>query len=601
MVCCRIARPLIGGSLIAILGLTTPRPSQAAIAPANNADGVPVAAALSDFDGDGIADLAIGNYLEKIGDFGGGAVNVLYGSMDGLQAGAAGEMDDQFWNQNSPDIIGGEGAEDGDGFGRTLASGDFNNDGFSDLAAAAWEEWVGTVEDAGGLHILYGSNNGLQTTGVGGPDDQYWIQGSDDLNDTPETTDTFARGLAAGDFNGDGFDDLAASADGEDSGTVLNVGIVHVLYGSLNGLQTASPQDQVWNQDSPGLEDGAEENDFFGKILAAGNFNGDETASDEAIDDLAIGTMEEDIDPGTGNQEDAGAVNVLYGSSSAGLQTSDDDFWNQGAVGEIGMDLKDEAELKDLFGRGLAAGNFNGDIHFTTMQPIDDLATGAYQEDVGAVINAGAVHVLYGSTGGLQATSPDDQFWHQDSGGVPEVAEQWDLFGRALATGNFSGDEAVSGEGFDDLAMGAAGESVGPDANAGAVIVLYGSITGLQVDAPRPELWHQDSPSVNNDDSDGGAEPDDEFGKGLAAGNFNDDTNMGTGQGIDDLAMGAWYEDIGLVDRAGSAIVLYGSVEFELQAIDPDDQFWHQNAAIPMGAPVKDLSEENDRFGFSLT
>jgi len=41
-----------------------------------------------------------------------------------------------------------------------------------------------------------------------------------------------------------------------------------------------------------------------------------------------------------------------------------------------------------------------------------DLAIGVRFENVGTVSDAGAVNVLYGSAGGLQATSPDDQFWN---------------------------------------------------------------------------------------------------------------------------------------------------------------------------------------------
>jgi hypothetical protein len=44
--------------------------------------------------------------------------------------------------------------------------------------------------------------------------------------------------------------------------------------------------------------------------------------------------------------------------------------------------------------------------------------------------DAGAVNVLYGSAGGLQATSPDDQFWNQDSAGVKDTAEGDDGFGE---------------------------------------------------------------------------------------------------------------------------------------------------------------------------
>ena len=65
-----------------------------------------------------------------------------------------------------------------------------------------------------------------------------------------------------------------------------------------------------------------------------------------------------------------------------------------------------------------------------------DLAIGVILENVGTVRDAGAVNVLYGSAAGLQATSPDDQFWNQDSPGVKDTAEGGDQFGYSLGTGD---------------------------------------------------------------------------------------------------------------------------------------------------------------------
>ncbi|MEM3916594.1 MAG: FG-GAP repeat protein, partial [Candidatus Nitrosocaldus sp.] len=130
-----------------------------------------------------------------------------------------------------------------------------------------------------------------------------------------------------------------------------------------------------------------------------------------------VGVPFEDI----GSIKDAGAVNILYGSSS-GLQASspDDQFWHQDSTG-----VEDVAEDFDLFGSSLAAGDFNNDGR-------DDLAVGVPVEDIGSIIDAGAVNILYGSSSGLQASSPDDQFWHQDSPNVDGVAESGDELGYTL-------------------------------------------------------------------------------------------------------------------------------------------------------------------------
>jgi hypothetical protein len=92
-----------------------------------------------------------------------------------------------------------------------------------------------------------------------------------------------------------------------------------------------------------------------------------------------------------------------------------------------------------------------------------DLAVGSPGENVGAIADAGAVNVFYGSAGGLPTTS---QLLLQN----PEAG---DRFGAALAAGFFHHD------GFADLAVGSPGENVGAIADAGAVSVFYGSAGGL--------------------------------------------------------------------------------------------------------------------------
>jgi len=89
------------------------------------------------------------------------------------------------------------------------------------------------------------------------------------VRDTAESNDDFGYSLGAGDFNNDGFADLAIGARSEGVGDVCCAGAVNVLYGSAGGLQATSPDDQFWNQDSPGVRDTAEDSDWFGYSLGA--------------------------------------------------------------------------------------------------------------------------------------------------------------------------------------------------------------------------------------------------------------------------------------------------------------------------------------------
>jgi hypothetical protein len=282
--------------------------------------------AAGDFDSDGFADLAIGVPHESLEDkHQVGAVNIIFGSSSGLTSDG-----DQFWHQDSSSIE--DTAEDFDGFGRALASGDFDEDGFADLAIGVPDEDL-TSENEGAVNVLYGSSSGLASDG-----DQFWHQDRSGIENTAEGGDFFGSALAAGDFDGDGQSDLAAGAFGEDIGEKINIGAVNIIYGSSSSGLTSSG-DQFWTRDSSGVEGTAESEDHFGSILGTGDYNGDENT------DLAIGVPSDRV--GTASQ--AGAVNVLYGSDSKGLTSSNDQLWSQARSG-----IEGTAEEGDQFGNSLS-------------------------------------------------------------------------------------------------------------------------------------------------------------------------------------------------------------------------------------------------------
>jgi hypothetical protein len=70
--------------------------------------------------------------------------------------------------------------------------------------------------------------------------------------------------------------------------------------------------------------------------------------------------------------------------------------------------------------------DFNGD-------GFEDKAIGVPYEDIGPIVDAGAVHVIYGSAVGLNATAVlPDQFWTQNSNDIEDVAEANDFWDFAL-------------------------------------------------------------------------------------------------------------------------------------------------------------------------
>jgi FG-GAP repeat protein len=495
--------------------------------------------------------------------------------------------------------------------------GDFNGDGFADLAVGVPEEDTGSgnsVKNVGAVSVIYGSATGLTGTG-----NQFWTQNSAGILDQNEPNDEFGSALAVGDFNGDGVSDLAVGEADESTSGHIQDGAVNVIYGAL-GSGLTSTGNQFFSQ--AGLLDGPEDFDHFGHSLTAGDFNGDGAA------DLAIGDPGEDLNGVT----DAGAVDVLYGAVGTGLSTTGNQIWSEGLNGvpgtpqqgdefgqfslaaadfnvdgtadlAVGTPLDDEApaadsgsvvvlpgsllgltsvgvqlwtqdsdgvagiaEATDEFGAALAAGDFNGDL-------APDLAIGSPGEDLGTgntVKDTGGVNVLFG-TAAIGLTSTGNQQWTQDSAGILGTAAANDAFGNYLAGADFGGTPEA------DLAIGVVGDKVGTVAAGGAVAVLFGSTGGLT--STGNQLWTQDSVGIK-----GAAEAGDSFGFDVGAGDFGNGPQA-------DLVVGVPLEDVGAKLNAGVANVLYGGAA---GLSSTGNQYWSQDASTIIG-----LAETGDRFGWA--
>lgn len=446
----------------------------------------------SDFDGDGYADLAIGVPREDLGPApNAGAVQVLYGSASGATA------RDDLWHQGRRGVKGVN--ESGDRFGQVLDWGDFDADGYADLAIGVPREDIGGVTRSGTVHVLYGGVNGLT------PDrDQVWHQGSEGVSGKNEEHDKFGAALAVGDFDGDGYGDLAVGVGGEDVGKERNAGRVVVLRGSASGLAPGGAQS--WGQGSLGIASVPQSSEWFGDGLAAGDVTAD------GRDDLVIQVRAE-LDPAADGSR--GSVIHLLKGGTLGLSAVGSQYL---ALGDFGVSNQGRVE---------------------TMRVADVNSDGSGDLSLGVTLPDGpAVVLVHGHPEGfhpgrvVSAAEPgQDSIWPgaRDGAFGDFTGDGWTdlvLDAAAIVKGTNTGLESgpspwfrsvgknvrlsalpLSGGTRAWLIIGSPRSDAGKVDGAGTVTAVQGEQAGI----PRTVvLWHQDVLGVK-----GSAEPSDSFGDAI--------------------------------------------------------------------------------------
>lgn len=421
-------------------------------------------------------------------------------------------------------------AEAGDRLGSALTVGDFDGDGDPDVAVGV----PGENGERGLVNVFFGpcGTGRVQSFSQAGA-----VPGAS------EAGDEFGAALAAGDFDGDGRDDLAVGVPGEDIDGAADAGAIVVLRGGSNGLTTSGSVGISQKGPVPGS---AERNDRFGAALAAGDTNGD------GRDDLLVGVPGE----GVGSAAEAGMAVLLRGSANGLSATGAMSLTQRGP-------MSGASEAGDRLGAAVALGDLDGDGDA-------DAVLGAPGEKLGAANAAGSIHVLDGSANGL--TFSGQQSIHQGTAGVGGAGENGDGFGSSLAMGRINGDART------DLVVGAPGEDVGARADAGAVWVFFGNSSGVAISNSR--ALNQASSGVA-----GAAESGDRFGASVAVADIN-------GDGYGEVVVGIPGEDTDGRTDAGAVHVLYGTNGSMTAA---GDRIISQDSPDVSGA-----SEHGDGFGTAV-
>ncbi|QDV47603.1 FG-GAP repeat protein [Stieleria neptunia] len=477
---------------------------------------------IGDVNGDGRDDVVIGAPLASPGGVtDAGASYVVFGDRNGLPA----TVDLARLDGKTGFVV--EGIDSFDTLGSSLSgAGDFNGDGIDDLIIGVYAGDQPPDLSVGEAYVLYGrpvwDSASIDPSRLSGRDG-FLIHGV-------AAGDQLGVGVSgAGDINGDGLDDLIVGANGAESIGSSNSGQSYVLFGTTDELR--GPFSPSTLDGSNGFILNGDDEDFSGLVVSgAGEINGDGLA------DLLISTQN-------------GRSYLVFGktdgfAASVELAALDgsDGFRINGMAGYTHY----VSEAGDINGDGL------GDVIIGSPDPLQN--------------DPGESYVIFGSGSGFAATVDLSSLNGVSGFRIDGI----DAFDRAGLSVSGAGD--VNSDGFDDLIVGAPSADPGSIDKAGESYVVFGKASSFTATFSLSSLDGVNGFQIN------GIKANDRAGESVAgAGDVN-------GDGFDDVILGAFLADPGLVD-GGEGYIVYGGnftggVETQVGGEADDTLIANQGAAV---------------------
>ena len=397
--------------------------------------------------------------------------------------------------------------------GSSVASaGDINGDGFADVIVGAPGKAVGWYTDYA-AYVIFGrgiedtpAESTIQTTSLTSSVGFRIVLGGSAIGyDGPEGGYAVS---SAGDFNGDGFDDLMVSAPSYSSGGVAEKGATYIVFGKAGGftdVTLGTTASSAWVR----IDGAAADHDSGYSVAALGDINGD------GFDDVLIGSPGADA-----NGWSSGISYVVYGNAS-GANIDLASFDASDGFRIIGEEFGSAGHSVS------AVGDVNGD-------GLIDFIIGAPFNDVDGLHFVGSTYLVFGGNAGADIDLANLS---------PSQGIRIDGDGEGQSESGFSVASAgdINGDGLAEIIIGAPEASPDGREDAGSAYVIFGKTDGWS-NIDLANLAPGDGFRI-----DGAAADDNTAYSVSSAGDFN-------GDGYDDLIIGAPNAN----DRAGSAYVIFG-------------------------------------------